>query len=73
MYADARVNYDGGSKSDAYFNAVRKNDEFMAKVAHGYNIEQAIYICRNRLTHWSNRGVAVGQVPPLEKIARRAL
>lgn len=67
IQTDAKVNYDV-SKTEAYFQTMRKNDDFMVKNAHAYNIEQAIYICRNRLTYWSNPGVRVGQLPPLEKL-----
>lgn len=66
---NASVRYDCAGKADAYFLTMRKSDDFMAKIAKGYNIEQAVYICCNRLTHWSNPGVAVGQVPPKERLA----
>lgn len=31
-----------------------------------YNVNQAIYMARNRLTYWSDQNVEVGQSPPGE-------
>lgn len=66
---DAQVDYyicDSGV--DAYFSAMHQNDNFMTSRVHKYNITQGVYICRNRLTHWSNPGTCAGQVPPFEQL-----
>lgn len=47
---------------------MRKNDEFLVKTCHTFNIEQALYICRNRLTYWSNPDIAAGTLPPNENL-----
>lgn len=41
IHTDAQVNYDE-SKAEAYFQTMRKNDDFMAKNAHAYKIVQAM-------------------------------
>lgn len=64
----AQVNFIGDGDVDAYFQAMHRNDEFMASKVHKYNMTQGVYICRNRLTHWSNPGTCVGQVPPSEHL-----
>lgn len=68
IHGDAKVNYDGNGAADAYFHAMRRNDEFMASTVHRYNLLQAIYICRNRLTHWSNPGAIIPRPPRSEKL-----
>lgn len=68
IQADAKVNYNGGGMAEAYFHAMRRNDEFMASAVHRFNLLQGIYICRNRLTHWSNPGVLAGLLPHSEKL-----
>lgn len=68
IHGDARVTYDGNGATDAYFHAMRRNDEYMASTVHRYNLLQAIYICRNRITYWSNPGVLAGTAPPSEQL-----
>lgn len=68
IHADANVNYDGNGAADAYFHAMRRNDEYTASTVHRYNILQAICICRNRITYWSNPGVLAGTAPPSEQL-----
>ena len=55
--------------ADGYFHAMRRNDQFMASKVHSYNLLQAVYICRNRLTYWSNPGIVVGLQPPSEQLS----
>lgn len=68
IHGDAKVNYDGDGAADAYFHAMRRNDDFMASTVHRYNMLQVVYICRNRLTHWSNPGAIIPEPPRSEKL-----
>lgn len=66
--ADAKVNYDCDGAADACYDATRRNDEFVAGTVRRYNVLRGIYVCRNRLTHWSNPGVLAGVNPPSEQL-----
>lgn len=68
IHGDAKVKYDGNGAADAYFHAMRRNDNFMASTVHRYNMLQVVYICRNRLTHWSNPGAIIPRPPRSEQL-----
>lgn len=67
IHGDCKISWDG-ALADGYFHAMRRNDQFQGSTVHRYNLLQTVYICRNRLTHWSNPGSIAGMVPPSEQL-----
>lgn len=67
IHNDAQINWHC-TVAEGYFHAMRRNDVFMGSKVHRYNLLQAVYICRNRLTYWSNPGIDLGDLPPSEQL-----